>query len=202
MRGLQRFKDAISKRKKSKSSFRKHLPVIQGGQTQKASNCDSPGYKKTCSKATKKALLVILFILLATAQAIADDLTFRFGKGDGKQVSAAYAFFLSDFVFLEGQAGLFTPSNVMDTPTLYSQAGIGFSIMTQSGLYLRFLQGFALMRPDSHLNTVWQWPTEFGGGLWFKKNRIGFYWKHFSNGTTSPKNRGREWIGLEVGFSL
>jgi hypothetical protein len=82
------------------------------------------------------------------------------------------------------------------------EGGVSLRVITDLGLYAEVHQGVAYAtHRDRFFETRLQFPTGAGFGLVNKKGqRLGVFYKHYSNGNASGKNRGRDFIGLELGF--
>jgi len=82
------------------------------------------------------------------------------------------------------------------------EAGLSLRVVTDFGLYGQFQQGVAYAsHTDRFFQTRLQFPTSASFGLINKKGQhLGVIYKHYSNGNGNPRNRGRDFLGLEFGF--
>ena len=151
---------------------------------------------------------LLIFLLLASS-AYSQTINMRFGQGSGdtkgKIISGSYhGFIWKDFVIGQFTAGTLNGDNIQGTDyTFFYELSIGAEIKLPIGLYAKFNQGVALLNETTNrLDSKLQWPTTLSAGFHHKNKHLGIFWKHFSSGTTSSRNRGQEYIGLELGFTL
>lgn len=159
-----------------------------------------------------KRIFIIVCLLTMSTTAYADDISFGSRidplefKG-AKELDFAYANDVSvtgNVLSWKVGGGLLIEDNIFGYKhNPYGEFAIRIKIKTHTGLYCSAEQGVAYMvNIQQNLDTRWQLPTTLSAGLSTDKFFMGASFKHFSNGTVSGKNLGRNYIGLDFGFSI
>lgn len=155
----------------------------------------------------KTFVLVVLGVFMVFSDVFAGYLTFSIGQGDGsgKYASISKQRHITTHVFAEAELGVIMPLNLIDKDQVgFGELGVGYGISTpffSEEVYFRIKQGFAVLTSiPKNLTTMWQLPTTINAGISLQDTHFGIVFKHFSNGTINPKNRGLEYMGLEFGL--
>lgn len=159
---------------------------------------------------------LIVLIMIINTIAFADSLDFSFGQGSknllsgdglrtqGKNLELAYRAFDS-FFSPTAIMGVMTSNNIQDSTYVF-HVGIGASIraVSSSGIYIQLMQGVSLLSKETRrLSSQLQYPTSIEIGVQSEnKNSIGIRYKHFSDGTGNPSNRGQDYIAAVVHVNL
>ena len=102
-----------------------------------------------------------------------------------------------------GEVDLMPDDDVFSKQRINAEGGIKARVETSMGLYLSAGTGLAMMSSRGYgLASRWQLPNTLEAGLFNNLGSIGFIFKHFSNGTSSYKNSGRNYIGFQVGHAF
>lgn len=148
-------------------------------------------------------ILVMLFLLMGgIGKASADALYFSASKGSGKQLGVVYSYLIKHgypFVLL-GETGLLPINNfLVPNYSWYGAIGIGIDLSAEI-VYAKASNSLSVAAPtNARIRTNMQVLSSAGFGVQDEKWRVGFVWRHMSNGT-KYKNNGNDWLGIEFGW--
>lgn len=148
---------------------------------------------------------VILALLLASG---AQAWTLTFAQGTGKTKGKLLQVenrVLQGFISPTIAVGALNTGNIQGGGyNKYIEGSIDLRVEGKSGIMIQVQQGIAhIHHTTDRLGHNLQWPTTVRVGVAKGNQSISFFWKHFSSGKLSTKekpNKGQEYIGISVGF--
>lgn len=125
----------------------------------------------------------------------------------------AYNFKKVPFLSVDSTLGTYHNGNIFSgSPSLLTEVGVGLEVKNKY-FYVKLTQqvGYLLGQKMSVKNDQdevlkkgrFQLPTKISAGIVGDKVKGGVFWKHYSNGSTSPNNAfPAEFLGVEMEVSL
>lgn len=151
---------------------------------------------------------IFIILILCVSSVFAQELSIRTGLGRGdvsnqKYFSVGYYEPIFRFVSLGAEVGGINNRNYL-VASWNPFVMLGTEILVENSvLYGRLGLGFAVLnKPERTLPTRFQVANTVAFGVTSGAGKIGLIFRHFSNGSASPKNKGFDLFGIEFSRSF
>lgn len=163
----------------------------------------------------RKLIMGTMAYLLLLGQALAGDLTFKYGVGVGlpeqgsiaevKLFELGYQVPLTEVIHHKLGVGVWADSRNSDQRKSAGYGSYSLGVRVEpGGFYAESFWGVAgITHTDQLLSSVFEFTQDFAVGAQDRKGRfIGVSYKHFSNAGITLPNRGRDFVIINVGFPI